>query len=253
MIIDAPRENDILTLRALWKQAFGDTDDFLDLFFSTAFSSDRALCLRVDGVPIAVLYWFDCTCRQEKIAYLYAVATAREHRGKGLCSVLMDNTHKHLERLGYAGAMLVPSSESLFEFYRKRGYETSGYVSEFCVNSSDVPLNIRMIDIDEYARMRRQMLPPDGVVQENENLCFLQKQASFFACDGALLAARTDGDKLVCSELLGDREKAPAIVGALGCRKGDFRTVGADKPFAMYRSLGETNNTPPSYFGLAFD
>ena len=38
MIIKAPQVSNIPALRALWKDAFGDTDTVLDAFFQTAFS-----------------------------------------------------------------------------------------------------------------------------------------------------------------------------------------------------------------------
>ena len=41
MSVTYANENLIPGLRELWKKAFGDTDEFLDLFFSTAYSPDR--------------------------------------------------------------------------------------------------------------------------------------------------------------------------------------------------------------------
>ena len=54
-------------MRSLWQEAFGDEDDYLDIFYSTAFSPDRCLCLSKEGKMQAALYWFDCELRGEKI------------------------------------------------------------------------------------------------------------------------------------------------------------------------------------------
>lgn len=94
MNIDVPQINQIPALRALWKEAFGDTDDFLDAFFSTAFRPNHCRLVTVDGHAAAVLYWFDCLHMDKPIAYIYAVATAKAYRGQGLCHKLMENAHQ---------------------------------------------------------------------------------------------------------------------------------------------------------------
>ena len=40
MIIDAPQKEHLNGLRNLWKEAFGDTEAFLDGFFENVFSAD---------------------------------------------------------------------------------------------------------------------------------------------------------------------------------------------------------------------
>ena len=93
MIIDAPRVCHIPLLRELWKEAFGDTDAWLDTFFNTAFSLSRCRAVIENNEIIAALYWFDCEAYAQPVAYLYAIATKESHRGKGLCRLLMENTH----------------------------------------------------------------------------------------------------------------------------------------------------------------
>ena len=130
MIIDKPRNEQIPRLRALWCEAFGDADEFLDAFFKTAFSPDRCQCVTVGDDAAAALYWFDCECREKRIAYIYAVATSKAYRGQRLCHKLMEHTHNELKGQGYSGAVLVPVTPSLFEFYSGMGYKTASHVSE---------------------------------------------------------------------------------------------------------------------------
>ncbi len=236
--------------RRLWQEAFGDTDAFLDLFSSTAYAPQRSRTVTIDGDLAAALYWFDCSYDGKKIAYIYAVATARAYRGQGLCHRLMEDTHLQLKEQGYAGAILVPGSKALFELYAGMGYVTCSYMRTLCCQAQG-EVECREIGKVEYAVMRRQMLPPGGVVQAGENLDFLEKQAQFYAGPGFLLAARKEGTCLHGLELLGDVQAAPAIVAALGCESGEFRTPGSEQPFAMYYPLRD--DTAPTYFGFAFD
>lgn len=256
MIIDAPKESQIPALRSLWQEAFGDTEDFLDDFRRTAFHTDRCRCVVTDGIIAAALYWFDCMCMEKRIAYVYAVATVKAYRGKGICHKLMEDTHRHLSELGYEGVIVVPGSKELFLFYEDMGYRVCSTVCEFsctaAVQDGHKAL-LRSIDKLEYARLRRQFLPEGGVVQENENLDFLQTQAQFYAGPGFLLAARKEDDRLFGVELLGDEAKASEIVNELACVQGMFRIPGEGRPFAMYHSLTSNTQPAPTYFGLAFD
>lgn len=254
MRIDKPLESQLLPLQLLWQEAFNDTDEFLNDFFMTAFSADRCRCVTVNEEPAAALYWFDCVHMGSKAAYLYGVATAEKYRGQGLCSKLMEDTHNYLKMLGYKGVILVPGSRSLFSMYERMGYKTCSGISEFrCSGETADRIELRRIEKNEYAELRRLMLPEGGVVQENENLDLLQTQEEFYSGSGFLLTAHGEGDTIYGVELLGDKNAASGIVKTLGYAEGVFRIPGDDKPFAMYYPLHDSKCKPPSYFGLAFD
>ncbi len=253
MIIDAPKREHIPALWTLWQEAFGDTEEFLTTFERTAFSVDRCRCAFENGRLIAALYWFHCTHGEDRIAYLYAIATAKSHRGRGVCRLLMENTHRHLRALGYEGTVLVPGSKELFDFYARLGYRICSYITELHCSASEDGTSLCQIDTEEYARRRRALLPPNGIVQENENLDFLQEQTILYTGEGILLAAQKTNGTLYSPELLGNPAAAPAIVRGLGCTEGVFRIPGDEKPFAMYRSLKGETAVPSFYFGLAFD
>jgi len=253
MNISQPDAKHIPLLRALWKEAFGDTDAFLDAFFSTAFSPKRCRCVFKDHMPIAALYWFDCEYEKQPVAYLYAIATAASHRSQGLCTQLMKDTHHYLKSLGYSGALLVPGESSLFDFYKQLGYTTTCYLQEFTCTAENQSLSPRPLSCDEYASLRRKYLPADSVVQEGENLAFLQAEVDFYAGEDFLLAARISGNRLYGVELLGNTGIAPGLIHALNCTEGVFRTPGSAKPFAMYLPLSQDMQASPSYLGFAFD
>lgn len=236
--------------RRLWQEAFGDTDEFLDLFSSTAYAPERSRTITVDGNLAAALYWFDCEYDGKKIAYIYAVATAKVYRGRGLCHQLMEQTHRHLKENGYVGAILVPGSQALFDLYTGMGYKICSHISEM-VCEAEGAVDCREIGMAEYAALRRQFLPQGGVVQEGANLDFLEKQARFFAGPGFLLAAQVNGNTLNGLELLGDHAAASALASAMGCERGRFRIPGNEIPFAMYYSLQD--DSAPTYLGFAFD
>lgn len=250
MNIDYPGQNQIDALRALWKEAFGDDEAFLEQFYTYGFTPDRCRCVTLEGEMVAALYWFDCSLDGQPLAYIYGLATAKSHRGKGLCRALLENTHAHLKYLGYTGVILVPAEQELFQMYEKMGYDQSTSVSEFVCTVGEEPVQLRQVDVEEYRLLRRSFLPEGGVWQEGDNLTFLQTMADFYAGEDFLLVA-SRGKEFFAPELLGNAQAAPGILAALHRYQGRFRIPGDEKPFAMYHSL--TDAPSPGYFGLAFD
>ena len=247
-----PDKAEIRQLLQLWKAVFGEYDGFWELFLDTGFQPDHCRCLAENGQVTAGLSWFDCSCGKDKIAYVYAVVTDPSHRGKGLCRKLMADVHSLLQQQDYAGVMLVPAESGLREMYRKMGYDECTTVSELVCTVGETAAEIRTIDAEKYARLRREYLPEMGVLQEGKNLLFLAAQAQLFAGRDFLLAAYLEDDQLHGMELLGNTAAAPGILRALGCKTGRFQIPGKDRPYAMLHKLKEDAGIP-QYFGLAFE
>ena len=233
-------------LRTLWTECFGNEENWIDVFFQTAFDPTHVCCLTRRGQLAAALCWMDTYCQGRPLAYLYAIATAPAHRHQGLCRELMGKTHDLLARQGYAGAILVPGDEGLRQMYGKMNYVNFGGIRRFCAEAGE-PIPIRRLSPEEYTALRREYLPAGGVIQENGAVEFLASAAELYVGADFLLAMAGD----VGLELLGNAHGAPGILGALGLERGSFRVPG-EEPFAMFRSLtGE--DWQPGYFGLAFE
>ncbi len=252
MNFEQPSQAHIPQLVRLWKEAFGEYDGFWELFLATGFLPDHCRCIMENSQPIAGLYWFDCSCGRDKIAYIYAVVTDPNHRGRGLCRKLMDQVHSLLKKQGYSSTMLVPADDGLREMYRKMGYEDCTTVAELSCTAANRTTEIRNISTDEYTALRRKLLPEKAVNQEGIQLPFLAAQAQLFAGEDFLLAAWREGDLLHGMELLGNPAAAPGILRALGCETGTFQLPGSEKAFAMIHHLQE-NAITPVYFGFSFD
>lgn len=239
-------------LRQLWQEAFGDSEQTLDNFSATGFSPDRCHYICDGDTPVSALYWFDCELSGYKLAYIYAVATLKTHRGQGLAHRLMAETHEILKEKGYAGAILVPGEKDLFAFYEKLGYRVATKAEDFSAVATDSPVFIREISPVEYAAFRRKYLPEGGVVQEGATLSYLATYAEFYKGEDFLLSATTEGETLLVHEILGNTDDCGNILRALACKNGRFRTPGESRDFAMF--LPFTADCPvPRYFGLALD
>ena len=251
--IVAPTEAQIPYLQTLWQEAFGDPKEAVEDFFEVAYDSRRSLCATVEGLPVAALYWLDAEYEGRRLAYLYAIATAKAHRGRGICGALMETAHVRLRKEGYAAAMLKPEGEGLFSFYRRFGYETACHIGEIQVKAEPSELILRRLTSKEYEEERRRFLPRGGVLQEGATIELLSRGATLYGGDGFLLALTEREGEPFGLELLGDVSLASGILYRLGATSGSFRIVGHDRPFVMLRSLGEELLSPPQYFGLTLD
>lgn len=252
MKTDFSRPEQIPQLRSLWKKAFGDEDEFLDQFFTLAYAPERSRCVCDNGQMAAMLYWFEDRCCGQKYAYVYAVATDPEYRGRGLCRSLMEDTARLLREQGYDGILLNPANEALAGMYGKMGYEPCTTISEFCVKAGETTVPLRQVDRDEFIRLRRALLPEKAVLQEQEDLALLASFARFYAGTDFLAAATADGEDLRCHEFLGNLSAAPGFLRTLGKKTGQFRTPGTEKDFAFLLPLTE-NCVRPHYFGFVLD
>ena len=242
----------IAELGQLWQEAFGDSDDTVKAFFATGFSPDRCHYLTEKGEIVSALYWFDCTLEEKKLAYIYAVATKKDCRGRGLATRLMEETHNILREKGYAGAILVPGEKNLFSYYEKLGYRTATKVEEFSAVATDSPVCISEITPEKYAAQRRKYLPQSGVRQEGATLSYFATYAKFYQGEDFLFSATREKDALRVHEFLGNADCCGNILCALSCKNGQFRAPGSGRTFAMFLPL-QTDCPAPGYFGLALD
>ena len=252
MTIDYPSPVQVSGLRRLWKEAFGDEDAFLDAFFSLAFSPRRCRCITENDAVVAALYWFETTCGGQRFAYLYAVATAKSHRGRGLFSKLLADTKPVLTDEGFDGILLVPENESLGRMYEKFGFSACTTIESHTVTAGEMPIFVREIGPAEFAALRRRFLPPDAVLQEGETLAILASQCHFWTGEGWLAVGQIYDGKLVCAELLGDQSVFTGLLRTLNVPDGTFCTPGKGMPFAYLLPLHD-GCLRPGYFGLALD
>ena len=235
-----PRGGEESQLQALFTEAFGDAR-FTELFFRLGYSPDRCL-LAAAGQVLAALHWFDCDLHGKHCAYVYGIAAFAHCRGQGIGSALIRAAMAHLQQR-YEAILLVPAEEGLFGYYERFGFSA---VSTICQETvpSGAPLPLRKLSTGEYASLRRELLPPNGVIQEGAALELLEGYADFYATQNALCAVSGG----LVWELLGDKRDAPGILGALGIPAAIVRTPGGSTPFAMGLGLQE-----PVHFGLALD
>ncbi len=185
-------------LRALWQRVFGDSSEYLDLFFHNCFDPAETMTASEEGVPLSVLYLLPMTvCAGEKeydARYVYAVATAPEARSKGLSGRLLFETHRVLKERGISLSLLVPAEESLFGYYAARGYETSFYRREIVWHRTQGPtVPLCSASLPQLKQLRDSFFGRAGLfgMYDEKALLYREKENRFLK--GETLSFSLDG------------------------------------------------------------
>ncbi len=108
-------------MRELWTEAFGEDEAYASAFFKRHFVPENSLVYEEDGVLCGMLHTVCTALFSRPARYLYAIATKRTHRSRGIFSALHEEA---LSRFDEEVFFLIPENESLFSFYAARGYRT---------------------------------------------------------------------------------------------------------------------------------
>lgn len=136
-------KQDLPGILALWQEAFHETP-ILPECTSFVAECDGQVAAMVHALPQLLRAQTDC-----KAAYLYAIATKKEYRGRGLCRGLMAYAERMLDA---DCCVLVPAEERLFSFYESLGYKTAFFRSR---TQGEAAAELSMA---EYLRRREALL-----------------------------------------------------------------------------------------------
>ncbi len=121
-------EADINGAKALWKEAFGDSDRYIDWYFANKVLPGNSVGV-FDGRLVSALHMIPFEIcvqgRPLQSAFIAGAATAKERQGQGLMRTLLLETLKLLRSRGVVMTHLYPFKHS---FYENFGWATYSYV-----------------------------------------------------------------------------------------------------------------------------
>lgn len=168
-------------LKNLWKECFGDSNQYIELYFS-GYDITRHMLVFIDGEhPISMLSLLPMTVVTQAgimpARYIYAVATKESYRGRGISTKMLEYAHKYLAEQGVKLSVLVPATTPLYNFYSKRGFTAEFYSGQALVERSQIQ------------KFDGSFVITDTTVKE-----FMQIRERAFA--GRTMFVRWDGDAL---------------------------------------------------------
>ncbi len=283
------RPGDIPAQRELWKLAFGDDGAYVDNFYQSYYRPERVLVLEEDGVVRAMTAWFDTSFAMPgrpslRAAYLYAVATHPDCRGRGLAGKLLAGADDYFRGLGIPAVTTVPAEPSLHKFFGANGFWECFVLAQTQLFPGDLgPVRedcLRPVTPREYGKVRERLLShmphisyPEDALAYQAGCCALSGGGLYCGTTRwgsvCLCAEGGEGGLMVIKEVLGSPQSRAIALDQLpqvapGARwlvrkplsPGD---EGWEKwPFAMLKLLNchleEGWDWPTdAYLGLAFD
>jgi len=107
----------------LWKISFGDSDDFIQLFFDRVYKEENMLVVKKNGTVVSAMqilpYEMTYCGTTIPASYICGVCTMPAERGKGLMTQLMSTALEEIHSRNYALAILIPATPGLFDCYRR--------------------------------------------------------------------------------------------------------------------------------------
>ncbi len=146
------------SLIALWNKVFGDSEDYIRLFFKRAYFDSECFGEIVCGEVVSALYLLKCEIKFEgktyKGRYLYAAATLPEHRNKGLMAKLIGEAQPYAREGELDFIALVPADDSLYDYYGKFGFVTSMYKYKLTADTAAENKSYGEITAEEFHKIR---------------------------------------------------------------------------------------------------
>lgn len=257
-----------------------DTKEDADFLFENVFSHAVSLTKEKDGQTASMLYLMECTVNTKDKAlpfyYLYAACTHPKYRGRGLMGALLEDAKKFAEENKKEGIILKPAKPSLFDFYKKYGFDPFFKVYTALLGAEDLKkytkCNKYELSLEQWHGLRFSVL-------KNISDCFLTFPKDVFcaAANGCRVATDAKGsyvvyevreDLLLCKEcIVGElgAEGVLAIARTLAeelnvkraelrfppCTKLSNTGLGKTSFFSVTSNQGLTAHNP--YHGFAFD
>ncbi len=118
-------------IKRLWQDTFGDTKEFVDMYFDRVYTDADAMTLEVDGRLVSSLllqpYLLRFHGENLLVAYVSGAATRRQSRGKGYMSQLMLDALQSARNRGAVGVALIPANMHLYDYYARMDFATVFY------------------------------------------------------------------------------------------------------------------------------
>lgn len=157
------REGEFERLRPVWKEGFGDSDEFLDSFRDRMLNAqDVQLALR-GGEPVGMAVLLPTVLRmrdgmEEPAGCIYALTTLPEQRGRGVAARLVRSVAGRRRADGIKSIAICPDGPGLFRYYAGQGWRNAFSVREIEVSAKEEAARAVSIGAGEYTVLREKLL-----------------------------------------------------------------------------------------------
>lgn len=260
-------DGDKATLKNIWQSGFSDDQNTVDAFFDKGENLFKCLVYADGEKPVAAMYIFDCTLNRGengyKSAYLYALSTLPEYRGKGIMTSLIKYAEDYLAEKGYDYLFLAPSDNSLCKYYEKLGFlpcdmKKCADIPADCI--FDMPTETKALSAAELYELRESSFS-NYVGFDKTILGFMLDfcEAEAISFDGGWAVVDGDEEMIRVIEFSGEINRTLSAVKSLYKRKKycvyleNGALMGETVCRGMVKSLGDKAAQKDIHIGLIMD
>ncbi len=243
--------SDRFSLKQIWSVCFGDEDDYVEHFLRERWNENNCLVAEEDGRVVSMLFLLPAEIivagERNPVWYVYACATLPEYRGRALMQQLLSTAFDAAILQSVFALVLVPASESLFNFYEKSGYNR---LYKRSVKGLQMSANIKNQDEIVSEKSLADILScRDSLLTRELDVCWGKDHLRFvlldmvrnggvfyFTNDGYALFENQDGRFVV-------KEQLP---GVLKMTEEDYAMIRFCRPYTIESTLNP-------YFNLGLD
>ena len=221
------KDKEVGALKHIWKICFGDEDSYIDFYFSQKYKENETVVLLESDIICAMATMIHVKMlmpdgKKVDISMLYAIATLPNYQGQGYSAQLISFCNQYLKRKDKAFSILVPAEQSLFDFYKKRGYKKAFYNRSVKLTgqqiltfntSMDQEGWVQAVTASEYNRRRRSLLAGRLYIDyDDQEINYQKKVSQRFGADlygftiggreGCAIVERIDNDQVLIKEIL---------------------------------------------------
>lgn len=286
-LIRKAAKEDIPQLKNIWETCFDDTPLAIDIFFRQSFTFTDCYVYNNNNIPVAMLFIIPSNIIYKNISnscgYFYACATLPQYRSKGIMQELIKYSIKVCSNK-YKYFSLVPANESLFNYYKKLGFNEYFYINIASVNIKNIIINTDEDNISFFIPDAQQL---NNIRKDyfNDNFCYVDWDLhhienvinSSEIYEAKILAIKSnnkygyaifnkENDKIFINELICPTDIFANLIKKISeiyntqefiirthCNYNPLKGYSNEKPYAMLYGELSINKDIKPYLGLAMD
>jgi GNAT superfamily N-acetyltransferase len=169
------RQGLIGELKAIWREGFHDTEEYISFFFKNRFDPQSTLiAITADQVAgVAYLLLARVIFGREQLPALlgYAISVSKKYRGQGIGEKIHQFIDQYCSQNQYI-YLLHPSNERLGAYYQGIGLTRAGNIKKavftYKARATAMDFNLSDISPEQYCRLRDRLFIRDGYLQWDE-------------------------------------------------------------------------------------
>lgn len=166
-------------IKNLWRVCFGDTEEFMNLYFKHRYNDFSNIYIdngeKVISALQIITYPFTFAGDLVPLGYISGACTHPDFRDRGLMKQLLKKSFSTMRERGYVFSALIPGEEWLYDYYIKTGYTDafSHYKKvlkqdDFLLSKSLNVIEITAFDDKVYHYLNGKLKEKDCAVQHTD-------------------------------------------------------------------------------------